>query len=93
MRAGASGSWPWAAKELQCGGGRVWYAAQTPLLNNMVLLSRLPGRPRLRAGTRLLQKTKRLEDTLRRVEELRKRAGAAVNTNVLTARGGVKRAL
>jgi hypothetical protein len=42
--------------------------------------SRLPARPWLSAGISLLQKTKRLEDALRLVEELGERSGAAVSS-------------
>ena len=49
-----------------------------PEKKNIVRSSRLPGRPRLGAGTSLLQKSKRLEDVLRLAEELRERASASV---------------
>jgi hypothetical protein len=74
----------------------VWYAAQEPLLCDMVHSSRLPGRLQLSACTRLrarlFQKTKRLEDALRLIEleEFRERAGAAVNIKVFATRSGVK---
>ena len=60
---------------------------------NFLCSSRLPNRPWFTAGTRLLQEEEHLEDAFRPVEELRERLGAAVGSEVLSARGGVKGAV
>ena len=79
----ASDSWPWAASYRRVGVVvcDIWLnILASQKRKKGFLSSRLPSRPWLSAGTCLLQKTKRLKDALRLVEELGERSGAAVGS-------------